>query len=370
MAYKKGDKVEAGIWHLADKEGLYLAEVSYRDPRTGRRIRERTTADKVGPLRAWRNARKTDALRGEVTRQRDAKGKIPFKAYADEYLENWSKVEKAPLSYQRDTNSTKHLNGYFGNREIGNLTRRDIEKYVAKRKNDGAKPGTVNRELSCLKNMLRKAVDWDYLETNPAWGVSQQREEPPEFEFLTFEEADRLVEVCAPRIRTFLVLALNTGMRKGELFGLEWRDVDFQKGKKGMVTVREPKNYETRHIPMNSKLREALAAHPRRIANGEKCPLVLCSEEGKPYKDVRTSFGTALGDAGIKKHIRIHDLRHTFASHLVMRGVDLRTVAKLMGHRDIRVTMRYAHLAPDHLHAAVGVLDDAGKQTPKQPVSI
>jgi site-specific recombinase XerD len=357
VAYVKGDQVESGIWRLVDRENLYLAEVNYYDPHTGRRVRERKTADKVAPLRAWRNARKTDALRGEVTRRRDAKGKIPFKTYAEEYLKNWSKVQKAAASYERDTHSLKHLKGFFGSREIGNIIRKDVEKYVAKRMGEGAKPGTLNRELSCLKNMLRKAVEWEYLETNPAWGVSQQREDVPEFEFLTFEEAEKLVVTAPVRIKTLLILALNTGMRKGELFKLEWRDVDYRKGKYGIIAVRKTKNHETRHIPMNSRVQAALLSHPHRIVDGKNCPFVFREEGGQSF-DVRADFRDALKNAGITgKHIRFHDLRHTFASHLVMRGKDLRTVAKLMGHRDIRVTMRYAHLAPEHLQDAVEALE-------------
>lgn len=357
MAYQKGEQVEPGIWRLADKEDIYLAEVNYRDPHTARRVRERRTSDKVASLRAWRNARKTDALRGEITRRRDAKGKIPFKAYADEYLANWSKIEKAASSYERDTHSMKHLCAYFGNREIGNITRRDVEKYVAQRKGEGAAPATVNRELCCIKNMMRKAVDWQYLDVNPAWGVTQQREEAPEFEFLTFDEADRLTEVALPGIRALVVTALNTGMRKGELMKLTWGDVDFEKGKHGVITVRQTKNHETRYIPMNARVHTVLREHPARIANGQKCPLVFCNEDGSALAvDVRAALSASLAAAGIAKHIRFHDLRHTFASHLTMRGIDLRTVAKLLGHRDIRITMRYAHLAPDHLQAAVDVL--------------
>jgi site-specific recombinase XerD len=92
----------------------------------------------------------------------------------------------------------KHLKTYFGHKEIALIKRRDVEQYVGQRKAAGAMPGTLNRELSCLKNMLRKGIDWEYLEVNPAWGVKQQREEVPEFEILYEEEAIHLIEVCSP----------------------------------------------------------------------------------------------------------------------------------------------------------------------------
>ena len=126
----------------------------------------------------------------------------------------------------------------------------------------------MNRELCCLKNMMRKAVDWGYLKDNPAWGIKQQRESPPEFEFLTEAEIDRLLTVVRtyPSIDgrstgcfyTVLVVALYTGMRRGEIFKLAWSDVDFDKGENGLIALRDTKNGDTRYIPMNACVRTAL----------------------------------------------------------------------------------------------------------------
>jgi integrase len=223
----------------------------------------------------------------------------------------------------------------------------------------------VNRELSCLKNMLRKAVEWEYIADNPAWGVSQQREQLPEFTFLLEEESDRFVDQAPAHLRTLFIVALNTGLRRGELFKLEWRDLDFNTGQ-GIVSVKAAKNYETRYVPMNEKTRRSLLDHPKRLVDGKVCPLVFNTPKGEPLHDIRTGMGYALERAQIGRHIRFHDLRHTFASDLVMEGVDIRTVAKLLGHKDIRITMRYAHLAPDHLQAAVNVLDERKRKVKKE----
>jgi site-specific recombinase XerD len=260
----------------------------------------------------------------------------------------------------RDTNSCKRLKAFFGSTDIAHLRRRDIEQYVATRKAAKAMPGTMNRELSCLKNMLRKAVDWEYLDSNPAWGVRQQREETPQVQFLTEDEADRLLANCSPTLRAIVAVALHTGMRRGEILNLRWQDITAGADGRILITVRKSKNHDSRHIPVNPILREALGFHRNscRTPKGEGTvsEFVFCRADGEGLRSVRNGYEAAVKRAGIGKHIRFHDLRHTFASWLVMKGIDLRTVAQLMGHRDIRVTMRYAHLAPAHLQSAVDVL--------------
>ena len=145
-------------------------------------------------------------------------------------------------------------------------------------------------------------------------------------------------------------------MRRGELLALQWQDVKFGKGEGGIITVRKSKNHDSRHVPMNARVREVLQQLPRNITGGKDDSFVFAKKDGEGLKSIRNGFEAAVKRARIEKHIRFHDLRHTFASWLVMTGVDLRTVAKLMGHRDIRITMRYAHLAPEHLQAAVDAL--------------
>ena len=245
------------------------------------------------------------------------------------------------------------LDRSFGKKLIAEITRRDVERYVADRKAEGSNPATVNRELCCLKNTLRKAVDWGYLETNPAWGVKQERESPPEYGFLTEGETDALLATCEGQLRAIVTLAVYTGMRRGEIFKLEWRDVAFDQGENGMITVRDPKNRETRHIPMNTLVRQALAELPNRLGADKRHTYVFTDSDGEALTDVRRPYDESLKRAGIDRHFRFHDLRHTFASHLVMKGVDLQSIAKLGGWKTLQMVMRYAHLALDHLQDAV-----------------
>ena len=135
-----------------------------------------------------------------------------------------------------------------------------------------------------------------------------------------------------------------------ELLNLEWKDVDF-KNKTVKVDNKEDhhtKNYELRSIPMNSFLCSVLRKIPRHIKSG----YVFCNKSGEKFRRIRDGFNATLKRAGIE-NFRFHDMRHTFASHLVMKGCDLRTVQQLLGHKDIKMTMRYSHLSKEHLCNAV-----------------
>jgi len=140
--------------------------------------------------------------------------------------------------------------------------------------------------------------------------------------------------------------------RINEIFSLEWDDVDF---KRREITLKETKNNLSRSIPMNDLVEKTLDKHPRRIVDGEACPLVLAHPDGKPYHTLLKPFRKALTEAGLPR-IRIHDLRHSFASNLVIAGMPLNVVQELLGHRDITTTMIYAHLAPNAKRTAVDSL--------------
>jgi integrase len=130
-------------------------------------------------------------------------------------------------------------------------------------------------------------------------------------------------------------------MRKSEILNLTWDRVNFEQG---IITLLDTKNKERRDVPMNETVRATLEAM------GRKGPLVF------PSGDMRTAFRTALKKAGIED-FRFHDLRHTFASNLVMAGEDLNTVAELLGHKGLQMTKRYSHLSPKFKARAVGILD-------------
>ena len=166
--------------------------------------------------------------------------------------------------------------------------------------------------------------------------------------FLEREEIRTLINNCDARLRSIVTLAINTGMRRGEILSLKWQDVDF---KRNVITLLDTKNGKSRRLPMNAVVVSVLEKIERRPGSVH----VFCYEDGQRVYDVRKSFAASLRKSGII-NFRFHDLRHTFASQLVMARVDLNTVRELMGHKDITMTLRYSHLAPSHKQRAVDML--------------
>jgi len=154
-------------------------------------------------------------------------------------------------------------------------------------------------------------------------------------------------------LRDIIEFAINTGMRQGEIFNLKWEDVDFNTG---LIHLLKTKSGQKREIPMNESVKDVL----KRVKRPPKSIYVFSSYHNKPYDNVKRSFKTALASAQIE-NFRFHDLRHTFASHLVMAGVDLLTVKELLGHKTIEMTLRYSHLSGEHKMNAVQELDRIGE---------
>ena len=305
----------------------------------GRRKRE-----KVGPSRAL--AKKAlEARKGEIVREKyqlPRKKAAPlFEEFVPVYL-NYIKGYKK--SYDRDVSTIKRLLGKFRGKRLDAIHPFLVESYKIERRKQ-VKPATVNKELGCLRHMYNMAIKWDYAEKNPVREVKFFKENNQRLRYLSQEEASALVEACAPHLRPVVIVALNTGMRRGEIFHLRWEHVDF--GHR-WIRVVESKNGESRIIPMNDVVYRTLREQRRQL----KADFVFVNGKGKPYRNIKYAFRKALERAGIDD-FHFHDLRHTFASNLVMAGEDLVTVKELLGHKSIQMTMRYSHLSQKHKMAAV-----------------
>jgi integrase len=315
-----------------------------------RRIRECVGSSKGEAIQAL-SSRQTDIAR-RAFKLPPRTGAPTFAAFAAKYLELVS-VHKRSHSVERYIIAT--LTNCFGRYRISDLTAEDAERFKSNRSRH-VKPATVNRELTVLKSMFSKAVEWDLLISSPFKGVRYLRVPSHIERVLTLDEEQKLLSACGevrtPYLKDVITLALNTGMRKSELLGLEWSQIDLDHRRIRLLNGKS-KSAE-RIIPMNSKVQALLS----NLAQTRDSELVFSSYRkiGAGVSDLKKGFSTAVRLAGIK-HVRFHDLRHTFATRLVQAGVDLITVQQLLGHARITMTARYAHSASDTKIAAVARLD-------------
>lgn len=273
----------------------------------------------------------------------------------------------------------------FGKKKLSEITKWDIDTWRRRRLNSGVKPATVNREIAALKGLFRQAVEVGTIISNPLAGMKLAKiDSLARVRYLDDDEENALRAALDAREETIrqerasanawrsergytlfpdlngvayadhlapmILLSLNSGLRRGELFNLRHSDVDLDRA---LLTVRGEgsKSGKTRHVPLNAEALTVLEGWLSQ-ATGE---LVFPGRDGKRLKDIKTAWSRLVKDAGVID-FRFHDLRHTFASNLVMAGVDLNTVRELLGHADIKMTLRYAHLAPEVKAAAVAKL--------------
>ena len=274
--------------------------------------------------------------------------RVMFGDFADTFLELHSKLNKKPRVARRDFFLVRSLGSHFSGKYLYEISPQSIERYKAARIKEVA-PATVNRELACLKSMFNKAIEWGKAYDNPVRKVKLFRENNKRIRYLEKEEIRKFLDNCPPHLKPIATVAVFTGMRKSEILNLQWKNISFEQG---IIYLLDTKNNERREVLMNETVKKALIAVPRHPAS----PYVFCHKSGKPYTNVRKSFGATLKKCGIID-FRFHDLRHTFASQLVMMGIDLKTVQELMGHKSIEMTLRYSHLSPDHKKKAVDILD-------------
>jgi integrase len=256
----------------------------------------------------------------------------------------------------------KHLVPEFGRMKLDEISQAKIETFKAKALKKGLTKKSVNNILAVLHKLFVTAEEFGTMQAAPR--IRWLKAPKPDFDFLTFEEADRLVANAEPgRWKTMIVVALNTGLRIGELAGLAWDCVDLAGGRlmvkravyKGRVDT--PKGGLSREVPLNQAAIDALRAHPRRLGSKWVFPQYDGNFIRNPQHASVDAIARNAERAGLRR-IGWHTLRHTFASHLVMLGKSLKEVQELLGHTTIDMTMRYAHLSPEAKKDAVRALDE------------
>lgn len=305
-----------------------------------------------------------------------------FKAFIDDHYAPWVEAErkagKATIANIRAQFSE------LDKKPLPDVNAWLIEKFKAQRLKAGISPVTVNRDLDRIRAALNKAVEWKMIETNPLAGVKRSKvEDQPRVRFLEPDEERRLRSALASRelerrrrrasgnahgkargyevrpewaadeytdhLMPLVVLAINTGLRRGELLGLRWAAID-RAARRITVAAATAKSQKVRYVPMNSEAAEVVECMYRHSEKKEG--LVFGGGLGAAMTHFTRSWEHVLNAADIAD-FHFHDLRHHFASKLVMAGVDLYAVKELLGHSDFEMTQRYAHLSNEHQAAAV-----------------
>jgi integrase len=274
----------------------------------------------------------------------------------------------------------------FGSKPLAEITPIVIDQWRTQRLKDGRTIETANRDVATFKAALSKAVLWGYIDQHPLAKLKLLKTDSNgNIRFLSSEEEQRLRQALkmrdaqikqermsanqwrqergyglltelnghafADHLHPMVLLSLNTGLRQGEVFSLRWLNVNLERA---MLTIEGlyAKSNKTLHLPLNQEAWHVLQKWREQTASLD---YVFPNKDGQPFDNVKKSWANLLNAAAIKD-FRWHDMRHHFASKLVMAGVDLNTVRELLGHSDIKMTLRYAYLAPEHKAKAVARL--------------
>lgn len=304
-----------------------------------------------------RSKRYETVLYGDVFKLRD---KLLFKDFAQSWLTGKRSIG---LSASTIDNYERNLKGHIlpavGHSDMKTITKHDLEKFQLHLSKDHNAKGT-NHIMTVFKAILAEAVKEGFLIRNPSQGLKKLSEDSNVEAYWTKAEIDQFLRANFqnPHYDLFLI-ALNTGMRRGEMAGLKWDRIDFSLNQITISRTRDvdglrerTKTKLKRVIPMNQLVRMTLL----KLFQARKgSDYIFVKEDDSPIEVHHTyrDFAKAQALAKISNKIRFHDLRHTFASQFMMNNGNVFDLQKILGHTDIKMTMRYAHYSPEHLQKAM-----------------
>jgi len=278
-----------------------------------------------------------------------------FKQLMEKFMQ-----EHAPTVSENTQNAykcyLKNLSSFFDNPGLMSITPRLVAEYKVHRRVKGASPSTINRELYMLSKAFNLAVnEWGWVKENPVSKVQKEKENNEVDRWLTEDEERRLLGASPQWLREIIVFALNTGLRQDELLSLEWSRVNLFRR---TILIQITKNGKPKTLPLNRIALDILKKKAEEKVLSIKNDLVFVSNAGTKInkRNLIRAFILALKRAMVKD-FTFHCLRHTFATRLAQNGVDIYKIAKLLGHKDLKMTQRYSHHCPDSLRSGVEVLE-------------
>ncbi len=286
-----------------------------------------------------------------------------FETYVSEEFLPWSKSNKSPKTHAMTEGSLRRFVCFFGNIYLDEVNIKMIEMFIMERKKKCSNR-TVNIDLTYLSQALKKAVDWDYLKKNVATNIKKLKETSGRVRFFSREEINKLLSAANPYLKRLLLVGLLTGLRHGEILSIHMDNIDFDNKVIHIVNTGEfeTKNRKNRSIPIHPKLEIELRKYINTwidSTNMQELPrtrdqrnYLFCDRKGNKLQSFRKAYNRLLESLDITD-ATIHTMRHTYASHLTMNGVMIRTVQDLLGHHSVKVTEKYAHLSDNYKQQAV-----------------
>ena len=333
----------------------------------GVRYRESTGTAVLSRAEAYERKRRHElfeAARLGIVPHEEMRFEDAVKRYITTHLRTKDRQPKTHLS---DVYPLARLTSLVGaDTSLDHITTPVVAKLKETLLDGQAKPATVNKYLATLRAILRMAhLEWGCLRQLPRFKLFKLDNERTRW--LRDEEEVRLLRACerVPHLHDLIVFLIDTGARLGEATGLRWEDVNLPKRGRGAVRFMITKTRKPRSIYMTRRVERLLRRLLARRSDDQDrvfvvrtpgCRFRNTGPQAKPFTNPHGAWETAVKVADLED-VRLHDLRHTFASRLVQRGVTLLAVSQLLGHKSLKMTTRYAHLAPSDLKDAVAKLD-------------
>lgn len=314
--------------------------IDYRD-NAGKRHRETITGSKTLAKEVL-NKRLAEIAESKYFPERQQAAKLTLAMAIEKYWDIHLSKKKSAFKLRYTLNALKK---YFGDVLLSKLTTEDIQRFYNTRMAETS-PSTANRNFTTLRAVINKVIRLRlYKGINPCIGVAKQKENPARTSYLSTEQIRTLLGNMPERSRNLVAFAICTGMRRGEILRVSWQDIDLLNG---IIHIYESKSGNKREVPIMSSLKQILLT-----MNPQKSGVLF------PFTEtmVEYDYKRALKKSNITG-IRFHDLRHTFASHFMMNGGSLTDLQRILGHSDLKLTQRYAHLSPTYLRKSIEVINN------------
>ncbi|MFA4942668.1 MAG: site-specific integrase [Patescibacteria group bacterium] len=337
--YKHGTKYWVDFW---------FDRIRYRKPSPDNTLKG---------ARAYEVLLRSKLARGESIKLEKIEELITFNNFSKIWLEKYVRVNNKPSELRNKTSALNcHLLPFFGLMPIDKIRNENIEEFKAKKQMSGLGNKSINNLLVILSKCLNTALDWQQLEKIPK--IKHLKAQRPSFDYLTETELQRLLNSATGQTKEMILMVSKTGLRFGELIALDWHNIDLGERPKLIIDksivrgiVGSTKGYKIRYIPLVNEIYEMLNKKEDKngllFQNNSKC---LNQET---YID---RLHVACRKAGLRS-VGWHSLRHTFASHLAMKGITMIALQQLLGHSSITTTMIYAHLSPSSLNDSIKLLE-------------